>query len=153
MRPPTVDELARQHKRHETAFQSRVEPHPDHAAQFRLSFPDALSGLDVIDVSAGGVGIRCGIFIPKNLRLTLHISDVTTADGIPQQHLAVRVVVRRCAMIDHKPTYQIGMQFLDATGPDEQTLIQAAKTQREAAANAEKAREAELVGAGGKAGA
>jgi hypothetical protein len=127
-----MDELARQYKRHETNFQARVEPHPDHAPQFRLSFPDALSGLDVIDVSAGGLGIRCGVFIPRNLRIILHISDVNTGDSVASRILAVRAVARRCTLIDHKPTYQIGLQFLDPTGPDEVVLIQAVEQQKRA---------------------
>ncbi len=149
----SVDELARQHKRHATAFQARVEPHTDHAAQFRLTFPDALAGLELIDVSAGGVGLRCGLFVPKNLRLTLHVSDVTAVEGVAQQHLTVRAIVRRCVMVDHKPTYQVGLQFLDPTGPDEQALIHAAEIQRRADAenHAPTASSGKLqpVGAGG----
>lgn len=144
-----MDELARQHKRHETDFQARIEPHPDHAPQFRLSFPDALSGLDVIDVSAGGLGIRCGTFVPKNLRIILHISDVKTGDGIASRIIAVRAIVRRCIQLDHKPTFQIGLQFLDPTGPDESILIQSVEQQRRAAAqSAPKEPQLQTVAAG-----
>jgi hypothetical protein len=44
----------------------------------------------------------------------------------------VRAVVRRCGLVDHKPTYQVGLQFLDPAGKDEQALIQAVAGEREA---------------------
>ncbi len=144
----STEEMARQYQRHETDFQARIEPHPDHAPQLRLSFPDALAGLEITDVSAGGVGIRCGVFIPKNLRVTLHISDVATADGVPGQILTVKAIVRRPVLVDHKPTYQIGMQFLDATGADEQLLVKAATAARNKRAEQGGKPKLEEVGAG-----
>lgn len=147
---PTTDELARQFKRHETSFQARVEAHPDHAPQFRLTFPDALSGLDVIDVSAGGLGLRCGVYIPRNLRVILHVANVKMSDGIAERMVAVRAVVRRCILVDHKPTYQIGLQFIDANGADEKALIQAVELDRRARAAAAREQPAlQAVGAGG----
>lgn len=144
----SAEELARQFKRHQTDFEARVEPHPDHAPQFRLSFPDAATGLGIIDVSAGGVGIRCGVFIPKNLRVTLHLSDVAPENGVPGQLLAIKAIVRRPVLVDHKPTYHIGMQFLDPTGQDEQTLVRAA-TAAKAKRDSEAGRQQlETVGAG-----
>jgi len=120
---------ARQFARHEVAYDAVIEPHADHADQFRLSFPDAQSGLAVVDVSAGGVGLRSGIYVPKNMRMTLHVSGVDDSGQV----LRIKAIARRCRMIDHKPTYMVGLQFADADGPDEQKLIRvtnAAKRQQ-----------------------
>lgn len=125
MKQESISAQARQFKRHETSFKARIEPHQDCADQFRLSYPDVQSGLDVIDVSAGGMGLRSPIFIPKNIRLTLHISGVGDTQDTTLSLLQVRAVVRRLQMTDHKPTYQIGLQFVDSSGADEQQLIRA----------------------------
>lgn len=116
---------ARQFKRHATRFEARIEPMPEHADQMRLSYPDALSGLAVIDVSEGGLGVQCGLFVPKSLRLKVHVHSVEEEGGAPLPDLTVLAIVRRCVLEDHKPTYQIGMQFIDPNGADEQRLIKA----------------------------
>lgn len=126
MKSDSISAQARQFERHKVAFEARIEPHPDHAAQFRLSFPDAQSGLTVFDVSAGGVGLRSGIFIPKNMRLTMHVLNVGAMSVESGEVLKIRAIARRCDMVDHKPTYHVGLQFVDAQGVDEQSLIQAA---------------------------
>jgi len=120
---------ARQFKRHETRFEATIEPHSDHADQLRLSYSGAGSGLAVIDVSKGGLGLRSGVYLPRNLRVTLHIAGVGDKEGehatsakAAARKLTVRAVVRRCSMLDHKPTYQVGLQFLDPVGRDEQAL-------------------------------
>ncbi len=135
MKQESISAQARQFERHTTAYKARIEPHPDCADQFRLSYPDVQSGLDVIDVSAGGLGLLSPIFIPKNIRLTLHVSNVDGAQDTTLSPLKIRTVVRRLQMTDHKPTYQIGLQFIDSNGADEQRLIQSADTakQRETA--------------------
>ena len=114
---------ARQFQRHSIRYEVRIEPDPDHADQFRLSFPDAQMDMAVIDVSKGGVGLQSGVFLPKSMRLTLHISSTATDGDVHAQDMTIRGIVRRCAMTDHKPTYQIGIQFVDAQGHDEQVLI------------------------------
>ena len=114
---------SRQFERHSTQFEARIEPHPDHAEQFRLSFPAAANSLPVVDVSAGGLALRTGFFVPKNMRFTL---SITQNDAhVIKEALNVKVIARRCITLDHKPTYQIGMQFLDPAGNDEQKLIKA----------------------------
>ncbi|MCG8406437.1 MAG: PilZ domain-containing protein [Phycisphaerales bacterium] len=126
MKAESISAQARQFERRKTAYEARIEPHPDHAGQFRLSFPDAQAGLSVFDVSEGGVGLRSGIYIPKNMRLTLHILGVGGEVTETGEVLRIRVIARRCDMIDHKPTYNVGLQFADSQGADEQVLIRAA---------------------------
>ena len=125
MRDDAISAPIRSSIRHDVRFEARIEPHPDHSEQFRLGFAEANSGLAVTDVSAGGLGIRAGVFIPKNMRLTVRVlpAEVSTE---PTRELVIRAVVRCCSIIDHKPTYQVGLQFLDPKGYDEITLIKAA---------------------------
>jgi hypothetical protein len=121
MIPDSISAGARQYERHTTQFTARLEPHPEHADQFRLSFAAAGTGLPVIDVSAGGLAIKTGFFIPKNMRFTLVIAP-STAHPLSDE-LTIKVIARRCVTLDHKPTYQIGMQFLEPNGSEEQRLI------------------------------
>ncbi len=132
---------ARQFERHETRYEARIEPHPDHADQFRLILPDAQSGLAVVDISEGGLGLLSGTYLPRNMRLTLHVSNVATGGDLALRDLAIRAVVRRCVMVDHKPTYRAGLQFIDQSGRDERLLS--------GSATAESADGAQPVRAGG----
>jgi hypothetical protein len=116
---------ARLFVRHETQYEAAVEVHPDHVEQFRLSFPDTQSDMAVIDVSKGGLGLRSPIFMPKNLRVTLTIANFGAVKGKQGLTLKIRSVVRRCDMLDHRPTYQLGLQFVDPAGRDEQLLVAA----------------------------
>jgi hypothetical protein len=120
MTPDAISAQARQFKRHAARMAGRVEPHPEHADQFRLSFPDAFSELAIIDVSEGGFGFVANVMFPKNLRLLVRIEAVDQTKG---RSFLVRGVIRRCIMLDHKPTFQIGVQFLNPTAPDESELI------------------------------
>ena len=125
MKLDTVSAQARQFRRHATQYKARIETHPDHASQFRLSLPDVQNDLAVMDVSRGGLGLSTGFYVPKNLRLTLHVWGVTGEGDYRTDELTVAVVVRRCVMIDHKPTYQVGVQFLNPGGTDEHRLVEA----------------------------
>jgi len=117
---------ARQFQRHATQFRARIEPHPDQAEQFRLSYSGFSDDLAVVDVSAGGIALHSCFFVPRNLRMAVTILDLKTADGRQLGDVTVRAVVRRCLLVDYKPTYQVGMQFIDPTGTDEQMFVQVA---------------------------
>ena len=125
MRDDAISAPIRSSIRHDVRFEARIEPHPDHFEQFRLGFAEANSGLAITDVSGGGLGIRAGVFIPKNMRLTVHVSPTGAATESTRE-LHIRAIVRCCSIIDHKPTYQVGLQFQDPKGYDEITLIKAA---------------------------
>lgn len=119
---------ARQHERHEISLEARIEPHDDHAEQYRLAVPDAQSGLSVTDVSAGGLGLSSGIFVPKRMKVIIHVASGT--GKVANEVIRVRAIVRRCEMVDHKPTYLIGLQFIDANGKDEQHLVETVNAMR-----------------------
>lgn len=118
-----INAQSRLFQRHAVHLDARVEPHPDHAGQWRLAQSDSQTGLAVIDVSKGGLGLRSGVYVPRSLRVTLHISGAGSEEVALDRALRIRAVVRRCAQLDHKPTYQIGLQFLDPSGEDEQYLV------------------------------
>lgn len=124
MKLDNVSAQARQFRRHATQFKARIDTHPDHASQFRLSLPDVQNDLAVMDVSRGGLGLSTSFFVPKNLRMTLHVWGVTGEGEYRTDELTVTAVVRRCVMADHKPTYHVGVQFLDPGGADERRLVE-----------------------------
>jgi hypothetical protein len=124
MKLDSVSAQARQFRRHATEYKARIETHPDHASQFRLSLPDVQNDLAVMDVSRGGLGLSTGFYVPKNLRLTLHVWGVAGDSEYRTDDLNVTGVVRRCVMVDHKPTYHVGVQFLDPSGADELRLVE-----------------------------
>ena len=115
---------ARQFVRKLTRRPARIEVHPDHADQFRLAFPDAQSDIYVVDVSRGGLGLHSSVYVPRNLRMTLHIAGMDEAASIRTRDLAIQVVSRRCNLADHRPTYLVGLQYLDVGMPDAQELIE-----------------------------
>lgn len=117
---------ARQFQRHATQLHTRIEPHPDQAEQFRLSYSGFSDDLAVVDVSTGGIALHSCFFIPRNLRLAVTILDVKALDGRSLGDITVRAIVRRCSLADYKPTYQVGMQFIDPTGSDEQMFVRVA---------------------------
>lgn len=133
MKLDTISAQARQFHRHATQYKARIETHPDHASQFRLSLPDVQNDLAVRDVSRGGLGLSTGFYVPKNLRLTLRVWGVAEEGEYKTEELTVAVVVRRCSSVDHKPTYHVGLQFLNPSGADELKLVElaAAKQQNE----------------------
>jgi hypothetical protein len=120
-----INAQSRLFQRHNVNLDARIEPHPDHASQWRLAQPDSQTGLAVVDVSKGGFGLRSGVYVPRSLRVTLHISGGGQREGGLDRQLRIPAVVRRCILVDHKPTYQIGLQFVDAAGADEQYLVRA----------------------------
>ncbi len=134
MKLDDISAHARQHERHDAEYEARIEAHPDHVDQFRLSFPDTQMKIAIVDVSEGGLGLVSGFYLPKNLRLILHVSGIVAEKGEPDRDLAIRGIIRRCGMTDHKPTYQVGFQFAGRQGHDEQILIKYATMLRDGSA-------------------
>lgn len=131
MKSDAVVLQARQFQRHTTRYKARLQVHPDHAAQFRLSLPDVQNDLSVVDVSSGGLGLASGFYLPKNLRLTLRVSSADDEDASRGHAATVAVIVKHCALVDHQPSYRVGTQFLNPSGRDEQTLVEAAATEQQ----------------------
>lgn len=109
--------MARQFERKATRRVARIEPDPVHADQFRLAFPDAQSEVFVTDVSKGGLGLATTIFIPRSLKLIVHVPCPD------QRDLTIPVIARRCVLSDHKPNYTVGLQFCRPEGDAEADLL------------------------------
>lgn len=108
----------RQYVRRAAEISARLEIHSDQANQIRFAFSDSQSRIVVTDVSEGGVGLRTEVFLPRNARLTVRVRN--EAD---RTELTFQAVVRRCQMIDLKPAYHIGLQFLETPAADRQALL------------------------------
>lgn len=117
MVPQDSGSMARQFVRKATRRAARIEPDPVHADQFRLAFPDAQSEVFVTDVSKGGLGLATSVFIPRSLKLIVHVT------GHDQRDLCIPVIARRCALSDHKPNYIVGLQFCRSEGEPEAELL------------------------------
>jgi len=120
--------------RHGTHLAASVEVHPDHADQVRMSFGDALSDFAVVDVSKGGIGLHSSVFLPKNLKVVLKICHTGPAGAEASRPLTIRAIVRRYTLVDHRPSYLIGLQFVDPAGRDEQELVGISAASKTAAA-------------------
>lgn len=140
-RQDSITPASRLFLRHQTLCEARVAVHPEHADQFRLSFPDALTDFRVVDVSKGGLGLHSAIFLPKNLRLILTVTGTNEQGEALPRPLTIRAIVRRCTMVDHRPSYIAGLQFADASGSDEKLLVRFAAK--------ESPQEAQLIGTKG----
>ena len=81
------------------------------------------------DLSSGGMGLELGQFIPRLCEGTVRVFDpraaATKRDGTPVYEVAFEhaVKVRRVSMIDHQPTYAVGVSFVDPA-PDVQRKLQ-----------------------------
>lgn len=109
----------RQFERHATRLWARIEIASEHVEQLRFSFADVQDGITVIDISDGGIGLQTGVYLPKNARVVVRIRESEADAGTD---VSVLGIVRRCLMVDVKPTYQVGLQFLDAAGVDRSQL-------------------------------
>ncbi len=119
----------RLYARRQLALPARVEVHPDHAEQLRFSFPDHQSKVSVIDVSEGGLGLLMSTFLPRQARLEIHIHLPAHGDAPPPAPKVLRGIVRRCAMMDVKPTYKIGIQYLDPDLGEIRDLVKLAEAE------------------------
>lgn len=109
--------------RHDTHFETTVGGHPDETDQFRMSFADALSDFRIVDVSKGGLGLRSGIYRPRNLRLIFVVRGSNEGRIELSRALIIRVIGRRCSLFDHRPSYLLGLQVWDVAGRDEWQLV------------------------------
>ncbi len=125
MKLDAVSVQARQFRRLATRYKAYMEVLPEHAGQFRLSLPEVQLDLAVTDVSRGGLGLSTGFYMPKNLRVTVSVSLAGETQEASQQDFVVQGIVRHCAVVDHQPSYHVGIQFLDPAGRDEKALAEA----------------------------
>ncbi len=111
---PQAPGLIRQHERYRCEHEAFAVVPPAYAEQVSLSTlvsetRNGLSGamsVTIIDYSAGGIGLRSNVFIPKRAMLTVVLPGVAGAQGRGEVRATVRV--QRVAMLDRSPTYYLG---------------------------------------------
>lgn len=136
MKLDAISAEARQFRRLATRYKAYMEVLPEQAGQFRLSLPEVQLDLAVTDVSRGGLGLSTGFYMPKNLRLTLSVSNNDKIEGSSGRDFVVQGIVRHCALTDYRPTYHVGIQFLNPTGRDEKALAEASLEEKAKAGQA-----------------
>jgi len=110
--PKTDNLVVRQHERLRCELRAQAGVAPEHAAAIALS-PLAADGAGcfeptVVDISRGGIGLRTKVFLPKQSRIAVTITD--PAIGAP---ISMTVRVQRVVMTDRTPTYELGTAFVD----------------------------------------
>lgn len=67
----------------------------------------------VTDYSAGGLGLRCGVLLPKHCLVRVELFEASTggraAGATPALEVTVRV--QRIRMLDRAPTFYLGCAF------------------------------------------
>jgi len=115
--PASNDPLnTRQHKRSEAQLQAQLII--DDAIREQLAFSPSSGALDshcirgtVADISQGGLGLASSQFLPKQCRARIRVEREFGTTSEAATVLEENVLVRRIEMLDHGPTYLIGMSF------------------------------------------
>jgi len=119
----------RQHHRREIELPVEFVVAEEYRDQLRFSAKSSaindhsLRGTSV-DISPGGMGFTCRLFLPRQVEGSLRVFDPmpigTRADGTPILEVAFeqRVKVRRVQMTSHEPTYFIGVSFAEPDNVD-----------------------------------
>lgn len=76
----------------------------------------------LVDISRGGIGLRSKVFLPKQSRLTVRISDPASPAGGKSISLSCQCKVMRVIMIDRTPMYELGTSFVDPSPADLQII-------------------------------
>ncbi|MFT3686435.1 MAG: PilZ domain-containing protein [Phycisphaerales bacterium] len=131
--PKTDNLVVRQHERLTCALAAEATVAPEHQGPIALSplAADASGKFapTVTDISRGGIGLRTKVFLPKQARLSVTITD--PAVGTP---ITATVRVQRVVMTDRTPTYDIGTAFVDPSAALLQAVAAAAGKIRNAQA-------------------
>lgn len=109
--PPDQDLVVRQHERFTCRISADVRIADSDHQNVRVSRLAAGPGggvpATIVDLSRGGLGLDCGLFLPRSCRLRVGVS-------LPgAETLWVDGVVRRSTMISRDPRYYIGLSFTD----------------------------------------
>jgi len=119
--------IVRRAQRHDVALPARIRVGDEHVPLVRLSAAAAdrtgWVSVDVIDFSAGGLGLMSRVFVPRRTVLEIQILPVAPSDGDetqggaervpPEPLLSARVRVQRVIMTDRRPAYLIGTSYAE----------------------------------------
>jgi hypothetical protein len=142
------DGTVRQFARQSCAVAAEVRSESDAVIlSHSVASPDGWVDAVIEDVSLGGVGLRCDVYFPRRAKLyvrlkapTTNAKSVMSATGAStsaassagkdaaQAAILQRGVVlgvRRCAMVDRRPTYVLGTAFVDADPEHARAFVEA----------------------------
>lgn len=130
------DLLVRGNIRFDIALPARAAVGDEHARKVRLGEASgAVHGwvpVDVVDVSAGGIGLVSGTFFPRRTLLRVEIMPFTAEGGAAAGESGVvmtgeplmrcQVRVQRVVMTDRRPAYLLGTSFADSGSEFDEAL-------------------------------
>lgn len=124
--PKTDNLVVRQHERVRCALAAQSQVTGEHAGIVVLAVgaTDGQGGFvcSVVDISNGGLAVRSKVFMPKQTRLVVRITDPSLAtEGQPVAFTATCKVMR-VQMVDRTPTYELGTAFVDMSPEDKRTV-------------------------------
>lgn len=104
-----TDLAVRGHERYQCELTAQITIAPEHSRLIKVdkSAPGAggPAGAVIVDVSMGGLGLRCALFVPLTCRLVMSLTLPTGSSAT----LPLRV--QRVSMLDRAPTYYLGTAF------------------------------------------
>jgi len=117
----TAEQLVvRQYERYTCALPAVVGITADSPARVALSRTagngTGVLAATVVDCSAGGIGLQCLVFLPRQTRVLVRID---LADAAP---LELEGTVQRAAMISRDPKYYLGVAFKGKNSPHPTTV-------------------------------
>lgn len=109
--------VVRQYERYTCALKSRIAVEGESVGRVALATAESGAGAgvgvvaaEVIDCSAGGLGLRCSTYFPKQSELSVRVWVGAQAGETEEVTLSGRV--QRASMTDSAPTYYLGVSFL-----------------------------------------
>lgn len=142
------DGTVRQFARQSCAVAAEVRSESDAVVlSHSIASPEGWVDAVIEDVSLGGVGLRCDVYFPRRAKLYVRLKAPTTntTSATPAMSAATSAVssagedtaraailqrgvvlgVRRCAMVDRRPTYVLGTAFVDADAEHARAFVEA----------------------------
>lgn len=105
--------------RHEVFLPARMAVNQAHAKIVRLASTspgEQWTEVDLVDFSAGGVGLISSVFLPRKCLIQVQVLSLDERCTEPLLDATARI--QRVVMTDRRPAYLIGTSFVDLT--DEQ---------------------------------
>lgn len=110
--PPETRVIVRTAVRHDVCLRGAVSVVQESGQGVRLSAAagatDGWIEVDVVDISAGGIGLISTVFFPRRTLLTLRVFS-PQAEGV--EIFAANARIQRVCMTDRRPAYMLGTSF------------------------------------------
>lgn len=130
---PAQPELVRHHQRQACSVDASLRVSSEHAERVVISASVCDSHgrvpVKIVDVSDGGMGLHCGLFIPARTIFEVDVEDPCAPGAV--QRLTVQLRVQRITMMSREPRYYLGAAYTgagDLAGLRQRLRAQAAPT-------------------------